>query len=267
MASSQLNYSVSDSSGLPQGWYDCATGSHVLRGVTFVDAGDVTPQLGESGVDYGNRLGRVARRCVALGSIPVIFGGDHSISYWLISAVQSASPEPIAVLHLDAHSDISERSERDVPANGSFARWIIEENPEMPFVSVGIKGFLIRQQPSLSPGHTIISAAEAAQHKSEWILAHLPENMPCYVSLDLDVLEPSIAPATNVPIPGGLTFEAVREILTKVGSHRRIVGVDVVELNPDRDLYLKSASAGMHLLMSLLGPISNTYSNEGGDLL
>lgn len=264
MASSQLDYVVGDDGESPQGWYDCASGLHVLRGVTFVDAGDVTTQLGESGLDYGVRLAQTARRCVALGSIPVALGGDHSISYWLISAVQRAIREPIAVLHLDAHSDLSGRIEQGVPTNGSFARWLIEENSEMPFISVGLKGFQAGRQPSLAPRHMLISAEDTVRRRAEWVLSHLPETMPCYVSLDMDVLDPSVAPATNVPIPGGLSFETVREILTLVGVHRRIAGVDVVELNPDRDLYLRTASSGLHLLMALLGAaVSTTKSREG----
>ncbi len=266
VASSQLEYAV-DADLSPRGWFDVAAGHHVLEGVTFVDAGDVVPQLGEPAERYGVRLSQLVRRCVALKSVPVVLGGDHSISYWTISGVLSASHEPIAVLHLDAHSDLAERGRYSVPTNGNFARCLIEENPGMPFVSVGLKGFQMMKQPSLNLNHVLMGASDALQKKAAGVLSNFPEGMPVYVSFDIDVLDPLVAPATNVPIPGGLSFDAVKEILSVIGKSRRVVGVDIVEINPDRDQYLRTASSGLHLLMTLLGAVFSSRDVEGSCLL
>ncbi len=84
-------------------------------------------------------------------------------------------------------------------------------------------------------------------------MALVPEDARCYVTLDIDVLDPSVAPATNAPVPGGLLFEEVRAILETVGRARNVVAADIVEVNPGRDPHLVTARTANHLAMSLLG--------------
>lgn len=256
-ASSSFQYELDAATGQPRGWYDASAGRRVLQHVTFVDVGDISPQFGESVVRLGMRIGDAGRTAVALGSVPLFLGGDHSITYWAARGVRRELGS-LSVLHLDAHSDLAERTGYGVPTNGSFARWLVEEHPEMPFVTLGVRGYLPAEQLQLSPAHSVVSTAEVARHGASAALSRLPPDVPCYISLDIDVLDPSVAPGTNVPVPGGLSFEQVRDILTTVGASRRVAAVDLVELNPERDPYLRSASAAVHLVLSLLGSYFGT---------
>ncbi|MGD0774887.1 MAG: arginase family protein [Candidatus Solibacter sp.] len=262
VASSQIDYTTDPSTGRPRGWYDSASARQILAGTTFADAGDIQPGVGESASHFGTRLTRAVRTCVALGSLPVLLGGDHSISYWAVSALRGVSRDPVSVLHLDAHSDLSERTGTGAPANGSVARWLIEEFPGMPFVTVGLRGYLGAKQPLLSSSHHLVSAADLIRNGPELALSFLPESMPCYVSFDIDVLDPSVAPGTNVPLPGGFSFEKLRDFLTCLASRRRLAGVDIVELNPERDPYSRSASAAVHLLLALLASSFPTSAED-----
>jgi agmatinase len=140
-----------------------------------------------------------------------------------------------------------------VPTNGSFARALVEENPEMTFVTVGLRGYLRAAQPVLSGHHNLIPAADVIRTGSDTLRSSLPETMPCYVSFDVDFLDPSVAPNTNVPVPGGPWFGQVCDILTAVGAQRRVIGIDIVELNPERDPYARSAFAAVNLVVALLG--------------
>lgn len=90
-------------------------------------------------------------------------------------------------------------------------------------VTVGLRGILPVQQHEIRPGHKLMTVREIKQSGVESVLSHLPADVPCYVSLDTDVLDPSIAPATNTPEPDGLSFQEVREILVTIGKHRQII--------------------------------------------
>ncbi len=72
----------------------------------------------------------------------------------------------------------------------------------------------------------------------------LAREVPCYVSLDIDVLDPAWAPGTSTPVPGGLTPEAIAAILRTTIAARRVVGLDLVEVNPGRDVNGLSACVG-----------------------
>jgi agmatinase len=250
LASSFPPYDVDADSGRPLGWYDYYSNTHVLEGVTFADLGDVPINVGEPAAMCGKRVTKAVGFCRALNAFPLVIGGDHSLTAWALAAF---AEQPISVLHLDAHSDLGALAGDSTPTNGSVARAILEQLNIQHFLSVGVRGFLPVEQAALAAGHHIISAREVRTTHADEIVARLPEDIPCYVTLDIDVLDPSIAPGTNAPVPDGLSFEEVRSILDAVGRTRQVVGADVVEVNPDRDQNLRTARAAAHLALSLLG--------------
>lgn len=261
LASAFPVYELDGESGRPLGWYDYYTGRHVLDGVSFGDAGDVRMERGEAAAAHGARLTKVVERCLARDAFPLILGGDHSVTAWTLDAF---GREPLSVLHLDAHSDLGQLAPQQTPTNGSVARAAIEQRKIEHLLSVGVRGFLPVEQRPLVAGHKIVSAREARRLRPDEIVALLPADLPCYVTLDVDVLDPSIAPGTNVPVPEGLSFAEVREILVAVGGARRIVGADVVEVNPERDPHLNTSRAAVHLILSLLGAcFSQTTERQG----
>jgi agmatinase len=161
-------------------------------------------------------------------AVPLSLGGDHAVTYPLVAAI-AAHHGPLSILHFDAHSDLYADFEGNPRSHASpFAR-IMEAYHATRLVQVGIRTLTkhCREQ------------AERFGVEIIPITSFTPDMVPVldgplYISIDLDGIDPSEAPGVAHPEPGGLT---VREVLAVLALQKaRIVGADIVELNPTRDL-------------------------------
>ena len=249
MASYPPRYNTDPFSGYPIGLFDYGAGQHTLGGVSFVDCGDIPFLPGTNVYEAGSLLTTTLRACIRKKAVPLVLGGDHSLTYW---AVQAFAPTPIAVLHLDAHSDLGQCISGQ-PTNGSVVRALLDDTHVAALVTVGLRGFLPWKETPVRAGHQLFSRADYLRVGCDGVLAALPEDLPLYISLDVDALDPSIAPASSSPVPGGFGYEEMRALLEAVGRKRTIVGMDLVEVNGDRDPQLLSARTMVHLALTLLG--------------
>jgi agmatinase len=163
------------------------------------------------------------------GLLPAVLGGEHSITAGAVRAAARHFPD-LSVLQLDAHADMRDRY-LDSPYSHACVMRRVREM--VPAASVGVRSyseeeaerFRIHPVPMWS-----VRQFRALRGDPGEILAALSDEV--FVTFDLDVLDPSIMPATGTPEPGGLDwFEAV-DLLGAVAASRRIVGFDVVELSP-----------------------------------
>jgi len=178
------------------------------------------------------RIEEVARELVAAGRFLVALGGEHSITAPLVRAVRSAHPG-LGVLQLDAHADLRESFEGSPFNHACVMHRVLDEG--VPLAQVGIRSLtadertLIRER-----GVCTVFAPEAVGAPAAgWVprvLAALPDEV--YVTVDLDVFDPSIMAATGTPEPGGLDWYRALEVLRAVAREKRVVGFDVVELSP-----------------------------------
>lgn len=161
-------------------------------------------------------------------AIPLSLGGDHAVTFPLVAAI-SAKHGPVSILHFDAHPDLYADFEGNPRSHASpFAR-IMEAGHATRLVQVGIRTLTrhCREQAELF-GVEIIP-----------MVGFNPDQVPVlegplYISIDLDGIDPSEAPGVAHPEPGGLT---VREVLAVLARQKaKIVGADIVELNPNRDV-------------------------------
>jgi agmatinase len=83
----------------------------------------------------------------------------------------------------------------------------------------------------------------------------LPKGKKCYISIDVDALDPSYAPDTGTPVPMGMHPRQMLSVLKQVAEHNYVIGIDLVELCPDQDRGDITSSLMFHMLMSLLGYI------------
>ena len=178
------------------------------------------------------RIEEVARGIVGSGRFLVSLGGEHSITAPLVRAVRSAHPG-LGVLQLDAHADLRESFEGSPFNHACVMHRVLDEG--VPLAQVGIRSLtadertLIRER-----GVCTVFAPEAVGAPAAgWVprvLAALPDEV--YVTVDLDVFDPSIMAATGTPEPGGLDWYRALEVLRAVAREKRVVGFDVVELSP-----------------------------------
>lgn len=188
-----------------------------------------------------------ARRLWQGGERVLALGGDHAVSWPLVRAC-AAVHGPLAILHLDAHPDLYDALDgrRDSHAC-PFAR-VLEEGLACRLVQVGIRTSNPHQR------------AQAARFGVETVEARawprpldLSPGIPLYVSIDLDVLDPAFAPGVSHHEPGGLaTLDVLGIVQALPGS---LVGADVVELNPTRDVHGVTAAVAAKLVKELLGAL------------
>ncbi len=165
---------------------------------------------------------------LAAGAVPISLGGDHSITYPILRAVHTHHG-PVDILHVDAHPDLYDEFGGDRRSHASpFAR-IMEEGLASRLVQVGIRTLNKHQREQAARfGVEIVEMKDFAR-------APLPKfNKPLYISIDLDGLDPAFAPGVSHHEPGGLTSREVINMLLSLDC--KLVGADVVEFNPTRDI-------------------------------
>ena len=166
----------------------------------------------------------------AAGKIPVMLGGEHSISVGAVRAAKERFPE-LSVLHLDAHADMRDSYQGTPFSHACAARRIAEV---CPLVQAGIRSLSLEEALFLRESRIRTYSADAVRDGSpevvEKICGGLSDDV--YITLDLDVLDPSVMPATGTPEPGGIQWWNIIKILKAVSGRCRVRGFDVVELLP-----------------------------------
>ena len=209
----------------------------------------------------------------AAGARPVSIGGDHSITGGIVQALGGkgtnlAKGEKIAFLHLDAHTDVFTAVDHFFGAKKSAAHWgayLADQGHVDPTksVQIGLRGnprTLDWLQGSYDYGYNVVTMAEYRQKRLEHWLEMIPDvigDTPCYITFDLDCLDPTVAPGVSNLEPGEQGF-MVDEALALVRSVRglNIIGGDVVCLMPTKDspnqITALTASSVMFEMISLI---------------
>ena len=219
-------------------------GLEVLEGKVFNDAGDLIFEHTAPQKVFENIRSNIAS-LIADGDQVLSLGGDHSVSYPIVSAFTDQYPG-LNILHLDAHADLYEDFEGNPFSHASpFAR-IMEEGKVGSLTQVGIRTFNTHQREQAKQyGITVI---EAKDFHFDFI-----QNLqgPLYISLDLDVLDPAFAPGVSHHEPGGLSSRDIIQIIQQIDVP--IVGADIVEYNPMRDINSMTAMVAYKMMKELMG--------------
>lgn len=176
---------------------------------------------------------------------PISLGGDHSITYPILRAFGKHFKD-LTVIHFDAHPDLYDNFDDNRYSHASpFAR-VMEEKLTKRLIQVGIRtmnGHQKKQAARFGVEVFNIGHERALEEVKTWC--------PVYVSFDMDVLDPAFAPGVSHREPGGMT---VREMLDHLHSiTAAIVGADIVEYNPSRDVSDLTATVAGKVLKELLG--------------
>ena len=212
----------------------------------LVDLGDV--DVSGSFQDVFSRIEKKALGILEQEAIPVALGGDHSISYPIIRAF-AQKYSSIEILHFDAHPDLYEEMFGDRYSHACpFAR-IMEEGLAQNLVQVGIRAATADQREKARK-HRV----RMVEMKDVSDIQLLEFSSPLYISFDMDALDPAFAPGVSHHEPGGLSTRQVIDMIH--GLKADIVGMDVVEVNPDRDRSGITAAAAVKIIMEVLGKIA-----------
>jgi agmatinase len=195
---------------------------------------------------------RAIREIVERGDRPVSLGGDHSITYSTVRGLASRAPQ-LTIVQIDAHPDLYDEFEGDRYSHAcQFAR-IREEGLAAHLIQVGIRTITEHQREQAKRfGVDVIDMRR-------WTRGDRPRpSGPVYLSIDLDGLDPAFAPGVSHPEPGGLT---VRELLDVIhGLNGPIVGADIVELNPHRDVTGLTAVVAAKLVKEVASRMIETWN-------
>ena len=172
---------------------------------------------------------------VGAGKFPIMLGGEHSVSVGAVRALQARHPD-LCVLQLDAHADLRDSYQGTPYSHACMARRVAEC---CPVVQVGIRSLCAEQYAYLQRAAAITTLfARDCRAGDGWISQCVAALQgPVYISIDLDVFDPSIMPAVGTPEPGGLGWYEVLTLLRRVTATQQVVGFDIVELCPQPGLH------------------------------
>jgi agmatinase len=168
-------------------------------------------------------------RIVKLNKIPVMLGGEHSITLGAVQAVIEKYPE-LTVLQFDAHADLRDTYQGSPYSHACVARRISEI---CPLVQVGIRSMSKGEGDFLPQSKVKSYSADFVLEKKNWAETVCKDlRGDVFITIDLDVFDPSIMPATGTPEPGGIYWKDILHLLKLVSASCNIRGFDVVELAP-----------------------------------
>lgn len=214
------------------------------------------------------RVRAATESILAADKLPFLLGGEHSLTGGAVAACKARHPD-LGVLHLDAHADLRDTYHGTPQSHACAMRRVVDLG--CPLTSVGIRSLSseeadFRRSPAGAalvrtfPASQIARARyDAARLDALWeaIVAGLPPTI--YITVDLDVFDPSLMEAVGTPEPGGLDWWEVTGLLRRACAARRVVGADVVELAPSEGPE-SCAFAAAKLTYSLIG-----YSTGGAE--
>ncbi len=207
----------------------------------WTEANDLTFSPGQEPL---SRIQSAVQQSLAAGTRVLALGGDHSITYPIVKAYAKAYPE-LAILHLDAHTDLYDEYQGNRHSHACpFAR-IMEEGLAERLVQVGIRTMIPHHREQAK--RFGVEIHEMMDWRLPW---QWSSDIPVYLSLDLDALDPAFMPGVAHPEPGGFSTRDVLAVIQD--SKARIVGADIVELNPDFDRSGLSARVAAKFVKEIL---------------
>ncbi len=231
-----------------------------------VDAGDA-PVI-PANVERGHMvIRRKVLEVAQAGAIPIVLGGDHSITFPSASAVAEAvAPRRLGIVHFDAHADTAANTWGVLSSHGTPMRRLLESGAVAGrnFVQVGLRGYwpppetLAWMQRNGLRSHfmTEIEERGAEAVVADAIAEALDGPDLIYLSIDIDVIDPGMAPGTGTPEPGGMLTRELLRAIRQVVAAVELAGMDVVEVSPPYDVSEITAAAAHRCVMEAISALA-----------
>ncbi len=191
------------------------------------------------------------RQIIKSGVIPISMGGDHFVSYPILQALSEFHGKGISLIHFDAHPDTWVPDDDAILNHGTMFYHAIKDgivNPEKS-IQIGIRTLVHDNM-----GVKIITADDAYHLGVDAIIHQIKQRVAdnkCYITVDIDCLDPAFAPGTGTPVAGGLTSRELLMIIRGL-TNMNIIGMDCVEVAPSYDISEITAIAAAHVMHDVL---------------
>ncbi len=244
-----------------------------LRDLRVLDAGDVEMPGVEGRVGLDG-LEHAVHAVAETGAIPLVLGGDHTVTWPNVTGVASARGRwgRVSVIHFDAHADTGDVQFGSLIGHGLPMRRLIESGACRGdrFLQIGLRGYW-PEPPTLEwmaaqgmrsfEMHEVVSRGLDAVLEESFAIA-VDGCDGVFVSVDLDVVDPGMAPGTGTPEAGGITGRQLLDCVRRIAVELPVVGVDVVEVAPAYDSGDVTAFLANRVVLEMLSGIA--YRRQGG---
>ncbi|HLU35509.1 MAG TPA: agmatinase [Thermomicrobiales bacterium] len=241
--------------------HDIDLGGPILAGrdIRVVDCGDVSMRPGDNAANSATTTEAI-RAIRAAGAVPFILGGDHSIPIPVMRAYDDIGT--MCVVQFDAHLDYRDEVNGVKEGLSSSIRRASELDYVGDIVQIGLRGLGSARdqdvQDAMDRRNIFITAAEMYKNGLDEVTKRLPQADNYYITFDMDVMDPSIAPGVNSPAFGGIDYWQATGLLWAVARRGRIVGLDMVEIAPRVDTRGLTSMLAARLMLNLLGAMTRS---------
>ena len=236
--------------------FDFDIGGKLLndQDIKVVDCGDV---IGEAKDVSGNHLRseQAVRKILNAGALPIILGGDHAIPIPVFRALENNGP--ITLIQVDAHIDWRDTFHGVTQGLSSVIRRASEMNHINEIYQIGLRSAGSARpeevEAALNYGANLISDMELQDVGMQEILDRIPDKQNYYLTIDADGVDPTIMPAVAGPAPGGVNYSQMRKLIQGLVKKGKVLGMDIVEITPSKDINGISAITAGRFICNLIG--------------
>jgi len=240
--------------GLDQ--WDFDLGGPLFNGqnIRVVDCGDIPGDPADIKGHY--RIAEtVVKTILNRKALPVVIGGDHGVPIPVFRAFDGRGP--LTLVHIDAHIDWRDEINGVHEGYSSPIRRASELSHIDRIFQIGMRGQgsarAIEVEDALAYGAEIITAYEVHEKGMDSILDRIPANERYYLTIDADGLDPAVMPAVGAPAAGGLLFHHVRTLIHGLVKKGQLLGMDIVEITPKKDINGISSLTAGQLILNFIG--------------
>jgi agmatinase len=216
-----------------------------LSQLSVHDMGDLELPLGEKKASLA-LIQKALRTTLSKKKFPILLGGDHLITLPIVEEILRVYPH-LYLIQIDAHMDLREDYLGETLSHSTVMRRVVDHLDEGRLFQVGIRSGT-EEEFKLAKKIKSIVPFDRGSLRS---MVRCLRNQPVYISLDLDVIDPSLLPGVGTPEPGGFTFERFLSLLKEL-QPLHVIGFDMVELTPDYDPTQVSSITASVLLREMI---------------
>lgn len=243
------------------GFWDPERGEQYLAApVKVVDGADVDVDP-MNFMETFDRITATVRKIISRGALPVMMGGDHSVTYPIARAFDMY--DDLCIVQFDAHLDFGKRKY----TNGSPMRLISEMPHFKKMCQIGMRGLGSNTREDFEAaaafGSVVIPARQALEMGAKEVLKRIPKAKNYYVTIDIDGYDMSTAPGVGSPSPGGLNYVFETDVLEGIAKMGNVVGFDLVEVAPQYDPSGITARLGAMTMLAFMGYIMKEREKKG----